>query len=112
MAQSEGEPEMIEIAEHVRSGAMAYLKRQYKVVFVVFVVLVGILALLGYAGIQLIWSALGVPVAGLLSGLCCWFGMKMATNAPARTTCAVKQSLNDGLKIAFRSGAVLHLIHI
>ena len=110
MAQSEGEPEMIEIAEHVRSGAMAYLKRQYKVVFVVFVVLVGILALLGYAGIQPIWSALGVPVAGLLSGLCGWFGMKMATNASARTTWAVKQSLNDGLKIAFRSGAVMGLV--
>ncbi|MBT5409356.1 MAG: sodium-translocating pyrophosphatase [Phycisphaerae bacterium] len=110
MAQSEGEPEMIEIAEHVRSGAMAYLKRQYKVVFVVFVVLVGILALLGYAGIQPIWSALGVPVAGLLSGLCGWFGMKMATNASARTTWAVKKSLNDGLKIAFRSGAVMGLV--
>ncbi|MFT4593280.1 MAG: K(+)-stimulated pyrophosphate-energized sodium pump [Phycisphaerales bacterium] len=110
MAQSEGEPEMIEIAEHVRSGAMAYLKRQYKVVFVVFVVLVGILALLGYAGIQPIWSALGVPIAGLLSGLCGWFGMKMATNASARTTWAVKQSLNDGLKIAFRSGAVMGLV--
>ena len=110
MAQSEGEPEMIEIAEHVRSGAMAYLKRQYKVVFVVFVVLVGILALLGYAGIQPIWSALGVPIAGLLSGLCGWFGMKMATNASARTTWAVKKSLNDGLKIAFRSGAVMGLV--
>ena len=55
MAQSEGEPAMIEIAEHVRSGAMAYLKRQYKVVFVVFVVLVAILAALGFAGIQPVW---------------------------------------------------------
>ena len=110
MAQSEGEPEMIEVAEYVRAGAMAYLKRQYKVVFVVFVVLVGILALLGFTGIQPIWSAVGVPIAGLFSGLCGWFGMKMATNASARTTWAVKQSLNDGLKIAFRSGAVMGLI--
>ena len=110
MAQSEGEPEMIEIAEHVRAGAMAYLKRQYKVVFVVFVVLVGILALLGFAEIQPIWSAVGVPIAGLFSGLCGWFGMKMATNASARTTWAVKKSLNDGLKVAFRSGAVMGLI--
>ena len=110
MAQSEGDPEMIEIAEHVRAGAMAYLKRQYKVVFVVFVVLVAILAALGFSGIQPIWSAVGVPIAGLFSGLCGWFGMKMATNASARTTFAVKQSLNDGLKVAFRSGAVMGLI--
>lgn len=110
MAQSEGEPEMIEIAEHVRAGAMAYLKRQYKVVFVVFIVLIAILALLGIAEIQPIWSAAGVPIAGLFSGLCGWFGMKMATNASARTTWAAKQSLNDGLKVAFRSGAVMGLV--
>ncbi|HIB50898.1 MAG TPA: sodium-translocating pyrophosphatase, partial [Phycisphaerales bacterium] len=110
MAHSEGEPEMIEIAGHVRAGAMAYLKRQYKVVFVVFIVLVAVLALLGYAEIQPIWSAVGVPIAGLFSGLCGWFGMKMATNASARTTWAVKQSLNEGLKVAFRAGAVMGLI--
>ena len=110
MAQSEGEPEMIRIAEHVRAGAMAYLKRQYKVVFIVFIVLVAILAALGFAEIQPIWSAVGVPIAGLFSGLCGWFGMKMATNASARTTWAAKQSLNDGLKVAFRSGAVMGLI--
>ena len=110
MSHSEGEPEMIEIAEHVRAGAMAYLKRQYKVVFVVFLVLIGVLALLGFADIQPIWSAVGVPIAGLFSGLCGWFGMKMATNASARTTWAVKQSLNDGLRVAFRSGAVMGLV--
>ena len=115
MAHSEGEPEMIRIAEHVRAGAMAYLKRQYKVVFVVFVVLVAILALLGIqwtdaAPIQPIWSAVGVPIAGLFSGLCGWFGMKMATNASARTTWAAKKSLNDGLRVAFRAGAVMGLI--
>ncbi len=110
MAQSEGEPEMIRIAEHVRAGAMAYLKRQYKVVFVVFIVLVAILALLGFADIQPLMSAVGVPIAGLFSGLCGWFGMKMATNASARTTWAAKQSLNDGLRVAFRSGAVMGLV--
>jgi H(+)-translocating pyrophosphatase len=110
MSQSEGEPEMIEIAEHVRAGAMAYLKRQYKVVFVVFIVLIAILALLGFADIQPVWSAVGVPIAGLFSGLCGWFGMKMATNASARTTWAAKQSLNDGLRVAFRSGAVMGLV--
>jgi H(+)-translocating pyrophosphatase len=89
---------------------MAYLKRQYKVVFVVFVVLIAILAALGFAGIQPVWSAVGVPIAGLFSGLCGWFGMKMATNASARTTWAAKQSLNSALKVAFRSGAVMGLI--
>jgi inorganic pyrophosphatase/K(+)-stimulated pyrophosphate-energized sodium pump len=110
MSRSEGEPEMIRIAEAVRQGAMAYLKRQYKVVFVVFVVLVGILIALGFLGIQPKVTAIGVPIAGLFSGLCGWFGMKMATNASARTTFAAKQSLNDGLTVAFRSGAVMGLV--
>jgi inorganic pyrophosphatase/K(+)-stimulated pyrophosphate-energized sodium pump len=110
MAHSEGDDDMIEIASHVRAGAKAYLVRQYKVVFVVFLVLVAILAALGFAGIQPIWSAIGVPIAGLFSGLCGWFGMKMATNASARTTFAVKTSLNDGLRVAFRAGAVMGLI--
>ena len=110
MAHSEGDADMIEIASHVRAGAMAYLKRQYKIVFIVFVVLVGILAALGAANIQPIWSAVGVPIAGLFSGLCGWLGMKMATNASARTTFAVKKSLNDGLRVAFRAGAVMGFI--
>jgi H(+)-translocating pyrophosphatase len=110
MSQSEGDDNMIEIAEAVRSGAMAYLKRQYKVVAGVFVLLVIVLAVLGFAGIQETWTAIGVPVAGLFSGLCGWFGMKMATNASARTTFAAKQSLNDGLRVAFRAGAVMGLV--
>ena len=110
MSHSEGDENMVEIAEAVRQGAMAYLKRQYRVVFMVFVVLVVVLAILGLAGIQAGWTAVGVPIAGLFSGLCGWFGMKMATNASARTTFAVKNSLNDGLRVAFRSGAVMGLI--
>ncbi len=110
MSRSEGEPLMIEIAEAVRQGAMAYLKRQYRVVALVFVVLVVILIGLGLADVQPIWSAIGVPIAGLFSGLCGWFGMKMATNASARTAFAAKQSLNEGLTVAFRSGAVMGLV--
>ncbi len=110
MARSEGEENMIHIAEAVRKGAMAYLVRQYKVVFFVFIVLVAILAILGVLNIQPLWTAAGVPIAGLFSGLCGWFGMKMATNASARTTWAAKQSLNDGLTVAFRSGAVMGLV--
>ena len=73
MSKSEGEPEMIRIAEAVRQGAMAYLVRQYKVVFIVFIALVAILIALGALGIQPLWSAVGVPIAGLFSGLCGWF---------------------------------------
>ncbi|MAV55276.1 MAG: sodium-translocating pyrophosphatase [Phycisphaerae bacterium] len=110
MANSEGEGEMVEIAQAVRDGAMAYLTRQYKVVAMVFVVLVAVLFVLSTQGTQAWQTAIGVPVAGLFSGLCGWFGMKMATNASARTAFAAKQSLNDGLKVAFRAGAVMGLV--
>ena len=111
MSRSEGDPEMVRIAQAVRDGAMAYLKRQYKVVFMVFLALVAVLAVLS-AGLHLQpeLSMLGVPIAGLFSGICGWFGMKMATNASARTTHAAKSSLNDALTVAFRSGAVMGLI--
>jgi H(+)-translocating pyrophosphatase len=110
MSHSEGEPEMIEIAKAVRSGAMAYLKRQYKVVALVFLVLLVILVVLGITGIQSLMTPVGVLFACLFSGTCGWFGMKMATNASARTTFAAKQSLNDGLRVAFRAGAVMGLV--
>ncbi|MCC7205235.1 MAG: sodium/proton-translocating pyrophosphatase [Phycisphaeraceae bacterium] len=108
--QTEGEPEMIRIAAAVRAGAYAYLSRQRKVVAIVFAVLV--LVLLGVSfglNLQPALSALGVPVAGFFSGLCGYFGMKTATSASARTAAAAKRSLNDGLKVAFRAGAVMGL---
>ncbi len=109
--QSEGDAGMIEIAEAVRQGAMAYLVRQYKVVAGVFVALVIILGIISFGlHLQPTMSMLGVPIAGLLSGLCGWFGMKTATYASARTAHAAKQSLNDGLKVAFRAGAVMGLV--
>ncbi len=109
MKRSEGDDEMKRIAQAVREGAMAYLKRQYKVVAVVFVVLVAFLGLLTALKLQPWQSMIGVPIAGLLSGLCGWRGMRMATNASARTAAAAKESLNDGLTVAFRSGAVMGL---
>lgn len=108
MKRSEGDAEMIRIAQAVREGAMAYLKRQYKVVSGVFVLLIAVLFLLSFGlGLQPKISILGVPIAGFLSGLCGWFGMRMATNASARTAAAAKDNLNDGLTVAFRSGAVM-----
>jgi K(+)-stimulated pyrophosphate-energized sodium pump len=110
MKRSEGDEEMVTIAQAVRDGAMAYLTRQYKVVAGVFVLLVAFLAVMWGLGLQSPLTMLGVPVAGFLSGLCGWFGMKMATNASARTTFAAKESLNEGLTVAFRSGAVMGLV--
>jgi K(+)-stimulated pyrophosphate-energized sodium pump len=110
MSKSEGDAEMIRIAQAVREGAMAYLKRQYKVVAGVFVVLIVLLALLWMLKLQPAMSMIGVPLAGLFSGLCGWFGMKMATNASARTANAAKNSLNEGLTVAFRSGAVMGMV--
>ena len=110
MKRSEGDDEMVTIAQAVRDGAMAYLTRQYKVVAGVFVLLVAFLAIMWVLGLQSPLTMIGVPVAGFLSGLCGWFGMKMATNASARTTFAAKESLNEGLTVAFRSGAVMGLV--
>ncbi|MCL4219914.1 MAG: sodium-translocating pyrophosphatase [Phycisphaerales bacterium] len=110
MTHSEGDEEMIRIADAVRKGAMAYLKRQYRVVAGVFVLIVLFLAGMWALHLQHPLSMVGVPLAGLLSGLCGWFGMKMATNASARTAQAAKGSLNDGLTVAFRSGAVMGLV--
>jgi K(+)-stimulated pyrophosphate-energized sodium pump len=109
MKRSEGDEEMVRIAQAVREGAMAYLFRQYKVVAIVFVLLVAFLGIMYLMGLQPGLTMIGVPIAGLLSGLTGWFGMRMATNASARTANAAKQSLNDGLTVAFRSGAVMGL---
>ena len=109
MKRSEGDAEMVRIAQAVRDGARAYLVRQYRVVGKVFLGLIVALAAMWQLRLQPGLSLVGVPLAGFLSGLCGWFGMKMATNASARTAHAAKQSLNEGLQVAFRSGAVMGL---
>ena len=109
MRNTEGEPEMVRIAQAVREGAYAYLAQQRNKVILVFVILCGVLVAMAYGGLQDILTPLGVAIAGLLSGLCGWFGMKTATNASARTTAAAKKSLDSGLKVAFRAGAVMGL---
>ena len=106
----EGTDRMKEIAEHVRKGAMAYLRQQYKVVTIVFVVLAVIFSVMAY-GFQLQnpWVPFAFLTGGLFSGLAGFFGMKTATYASARTANAARQSLDAGLKVAFRSGAVMGL---
>ena len=110
MKESECTVTMKEIAKYVRDGAMAYLKQQYKVVTIVFVVLAIFFAVLAYGfHIQNTWVPFAFLTGGFFSGLAGFIGMKTATYASARTANAVSRSLNSGLKLAFRSGAVMGL---
>ena len=111
MKESEGTDMMKEIAAHVRKGAMAYLKQQYKVVTIVFIVLSLFFAVLAYGfGIQNPWVPFAFLTGGFFSGLAGFIGMKSATYASARTANASRRSLNSGLKLAFRAGAVMGLV--
>lgn len=110
MKESEGTATMKEIARFVREGAMAYLKQQYRIVTVVFVVLAIFFAILAYGfGVQNPWVPFAFLTGGFFSGLAGFVGMKTATYASARTANAAMRSLNSGLKLAFRSGAVMGL---
>jgi H(+)-translocating pyrophosphatase len=106
-----GDEKMIEIAGHVTRGAMAYLKRQYKVVFVFFMIVSAILFVMAYVfkvQHEIVWVAF--LTGGFFSGLCGWIGMKTATLASNRTTQGAKEGLNRGLTVAFRAGAVMGLV--
>ena len=110
MKEEEGTPTMKEIAQYVREGAMAYLKQQYKVVIIVFAVLAALFAVLAYGfGVQNPWVPFAFLTGGFFSGLAGFVGMKTATYASGRTANATMRSLNAGLKVAFRSGAVMGL---
>ncbi|HRU72643.1 MAG TPA: sodium-translocating pyrophosphatase [Paludibacteraceae bacterium] len=109
MKKDEGTDVMKKIALYVRRGAMAYLKQQYKVVSIVFVILAAIFAIMAYFDLQNGWVWFAFLTGGFFSGLAGYFGMKTATYASARTANAARQSLNSGLQVAFRSGAVMGL---
>ncbi len=111
MKQSEGTPQMIKIAAAVRRGAMSYLKQQYKIVGWVFLGLVILFSVMAYGfDVQNHWVPIAFLTGGFFSGLSGFLGMKTATYASARTANAARQSLNGGLRIAFRSGAVMGLV--
>ncbi len=111
MREKEGTPVMITIASHVRKGAMSYLKQQYKIVTLVFICLVILFAIMAYGfKLQNEWVPIAFLTGGFFSGLSGYLGMKTATYASARTANAARTSLNKGLKIAFRSGAVMGLV--
>lgn len=107
----EGTDRMREIAAHVRKGAMAYLRQQYKVVSIVFIILALFFVYLAYGlEVQNHWVPFAFLTGGFFSGLAGYFGMKTATYASARTANAARQSLDKGLTVAFRSGAVMGLV--
>ena len=110
MREGEGTERMKTIAQFVREGAMSYLKQQYKVVTIVFVILSIIFGVMAYFGLQNNWVPFAFLTGGFFSGLAGFFGMKTATYASARTANAARTSLNKGLQVAFRSGAVMGLV--
>ena len=111
MKEEEGTARVIDIAAHVRKGAMAYLRQQYKVVGIVFAVLAVLFAFMAYVlKVQNPWVPFAFLTGGLFSGLAGFFGMKTATYASARTANAARKGLDRGLRIAFRSGAVMGLV--
>ena len=110
MAADEGDEKMKEIASYVSVGAMAYLRRQYKVVAIFFVVASAVLFFMGVIGVQHQIVFVAFLTGGFFSGLCGWLGMRTATMASNRTTQGAKESLNRGLVVAFRAGAVMGLV--
>ena len=111
MRESEGTPTMEKIALYVRQGAMSYLKQQYKVVGLVFLGLVILFSIMAYGfNLQNAWVPIAFLTGGFFSGLSGFLGMKTATYASARTANAARSSLNKGLRVAFRSGAVMGLV--
>ena len=111
MRQSEGTDVMKTIAQHVRDGAMSYLKQQYKIVGIVFLCMVVVFSIMAYGfNLQNPWVPLAFLSGGFFSALAGFLGMKTATYASARTAHAASHSLNKGLQVAFRSGAVMGLI--
>jgi len=109
--QPEGTERMVEIASYVRQGAYTYLKRQYSVVAVFIVILVLILAFMAFVlRVQNGFVPFAFLTGASFSGLCGYLGMKTATMASARTANAARKSLNSGLRVAFRSGAVMGLV--
>ena len=108
--EDEGTPRMKEIAGYVKEGAMAYLSRQYKIIMYVFAIIFVLLFIMVLLDIQNIFVPFIFLSGGLWSGVCGYLGMKTATNASARTANACQTSLNKGLKVSFRAGAVMGLI--
>ena len=110
LREKEGTPEMIEVAEAVRTGAKAYLKRQYKGVSIFFGIVFLILLTISFLKYLPIFVPFAFLTGGFFSGLSGYIGMTVATRSSARTTFAAKSSLNKALRIAFSAGLVMGLV--
>ena len=110
MKAPKGNQRMEEIAGYVRQGAMAYLRQQYSRVGLVFAILFLVFLGLSILGVQNPFVPVAFLTGGFFSGLCGFLGMKTATAASSRTAQGASESLNRGLQVAFRSGAVMGLV--
>jgi len=110
MREDEGTDTMKTIASHVRAGANAYLRQQYKIVGIVVVILFAIFLVMAFMGTQSLWMPPAFLAGALFSGLCGFLGMRTATNASARTANAARTSLNGALQVSFHAGAVMGLV--
>ena len=106
-----GNDQMQKIALAVREGAFAYLKQQYKVVALFFLIIFVLFLVMSFGlNVQNKWVPFSFLTGGFFSALAGYFGMSTATLASNRTAQGARKSLNAGLQIAFRSGAVMGLV--
>ncbi len=107
MSFDEGTDKMKKISASIRSGANAYLKRQYTIVLIFFVVMFVILGAMAIFGLLTPYVPFAFVTGGFFSGLSGFVGMKIATAANARTANACRTGLNKGLRVAFSAGSVM-----
>ncbi len=111
MAADPGSQRSQEIAGYVKEGAMSYLWSQYRVVGYFFLFAFAFFAFLAFVlHVQSPWTPIAFLTGGFFSGLAGYLGMITATNASNRTAAAAAKSLNQGLQVAFRSGAVMGFV--
>ena len=104
LKQAQGSEKVREISDAIKEGALVFLGREYRIlaIFVVVVaIILGVIPLLG------LWVALSFVFGAVCSGLAGYIGMNMAIRANSRTVAAAQKSLNQGLRVSFRSGAVM-----
>ena len=103
----EGSDRMKKLSASIRSGANAYLKRQYKIVVIFFAVMFVVLGLMAIFGLLTPYVPFAFITGGFFSGLSGFIGMKIATASNARTANACRDGLNKGLRVAFSAGSVM-----
>jgi len=110
LRQSGGTARIKELSSAIQEGAMAFIRREYRTEIIVVIIVAIILVLLGLATPDLGWKASVSFIFGAICSLSAgYIGMNVSVRSNGRTTTAVQQSLNQGLRVAFRSGAVMGL---